>query len=55
MPPFQDVMGSDIADFLFRLGLERLGLEAVEDWPNGFHREIDNMRERWGGDARMSL
>jgi hypothetical protein len=80
MPPFQDLVGSDIPDFLFRLGLERLGrrrkafstehtgelaweahvalrlgLEAVEDWPEGFHREIDNMRERWGGDARMSL
>ncbi len=80
MPPFRNLAGSDIADFLFRLGLERLGrrkkvfstenvgefaweahialrlgLEAVQDWPDGLEREIDNMRERWGGDGAKSL
>jgi hypothetical protein len=74
------MVGSDIADFIFRLGLERLGrghkafstehlgelaweahvalrlgLEAVQDWPGGLEREIDNMRERWGGSSMKSL
>lgn len=82
MPPFQDLLGSDITEFLFRLGLERLGrhrkkafstdhlgelaweahvalrlgLEAVATaWPESFLQEIDAMRDRWGGNTRITL
>ena len=72
MAPFHGLMGADIAEFLFRIGLERMGrrrkvfssedpgdlaweahvalrfgLETVSDWPGGFHRALDEMRERW--------
>ena len=78
--PLSDLRGEEVAEFLFRLGLERMGrvkkvfssedlgelawqahvvlrrgLEALEPWPDGFHRTLDDMRLRWGRDPVMSL
>jgi hypothetical protein len=33
----------------------RLALEAVADWPGGFMREIDAMRDRWSGRGKQTL
>ncbi len=78
--PLSDVRGEEVAEFLFRLGLERMGrvkkvfssedlgelawqahvvlrrgLEALEPWPDGFYRTLDDMRGRWGTNPAMSL
>jgi len=78
--PLSDLKGADLAEFLFRLGLERMGrirkvfssedpgelaweahialrhgLEALEPWPDEFHRTLDDMRGRWGRNPRISM
>jgi hypothetical protein len=78
--PLSDLGAADMVEFLFRLGLERMGrvrkvfssenpgelaweahivlrrgLEALEPWPDEFHRTLDDMRGRWGTGPRISM